>query len=111
MTDHQAKLRHRISRPSAVAVLRRCASARPGGDPRATRRDWRGSRGRAAIVARPRVCASARLRSRTPARRRHNQERRRRARNRSLYMSSFLDGFVAGPTAGSENALGDGCFR
>jgi hypothetical protein len=26
-------------------------------------------------------------------------------------MSMFLDGFVAGPTAGSENALGDGCFR
>jgi hypothetical protein len=41
----------------------------------------------------------------------HNQERRRRARSRSLYMSMFLDGFVAGPTAGSENALGDGCFR
>jgi hypothetical protein len=29
----------------------------------------------------------------------------------SLYISMFLDGFVAGPTAESESALGDGCFR
>jgi hypothetical protein len=40
----------------------------------------------------------------------NDPEGRRRARDRSLYVSMFLDGFV-GPTAGSGNALGDGCFR
>ena len=69
MTDHQPQRPPgRQDQTRARARLRSCAPAHLRDAPRATSQDRRAIRRRAATVARPRTCASARLCSRASAR-------------------------------------------